>query len=54
MEWRALTVCLLDEVAEALRRKLGKSQDEFPLVKVCISDSSVSAYVSAYVELGAS
>lgn len=34
MEWRALTVCLLDEIAVALRRKLGKTEEEFPLVKV--------------------
>lgn len=34
VEWRALTVCLLDEVAAALRKKLGKSEEEFPLVKV--------------------
>lgn len=34
MEWRALTVCLLDEVAAALRQKLGKTEKEFPLVKV--------------------
>lgn len=47
MEWRALTVCLLDEVAEALRRKLGKSQDEFPLVKVCLFDSTLDSHVSA-------
>ena len=35
MEWRALTVCLLDEIATALRKKLGKTEKEFPLVKVC-------------------
>ena len=35
VEWRALTVCLLDEVAATLRQKLGKSEEEFPLVKVC-------------------
>ena len=34
VEWRALTVCLLDEVADALRKKLGKTEEEFPLVKV--------------------
>ncbi|CAM9180845.1 unnamed protein product [Scytosiphon promiscuus] len=34
VEWRALTVCLLDEVAAALRKKLGKSEEEFPLVKM--------------------
>ena len=35
VEWRALTVCLLDEVAGALRQKLGKTAEDFPLVKVC-------------------
>lgn len=34
VEWRALTVCLLDEVAAALRQKLGKTEKDFPLVKV--------------------
>lgn len=34
VEWRALTVCLLDEIATALRKKLGKTEQEFPLVKV--------------------
>ncbi|CAM9835300.1 unnamed protein product, partial [Ectocarpus sp. 8 AP-2014] len=34
VEWRALTVCLLDEVAAALRQKLGKTEKEFPLVKM--------------------
>lgn len=34
MEWRALTVCLLDEIATTLRKKLGKTEKEFPLVKV--------------------
>lgn len=35
VEWRALTVCLLDEIAYALRQRLGKTVEEFPLVKVC-------------------
>ncbi len=34
IEWRALTVALLDEVAKVIRRKLKLSEDEFPLVKV--------------------
>jgi hypothetical protein len=34
VEWRALTVCLLDLVGEAARTKLGKSAAEFPLAKV--------------------
>eukprot|EP00903_Cladosiphon_okamuranus_P015737 g14525.t1 len=34
VEWRALTVCLLDEIAAALRKKLGKTEKEFPLVKI--------------------
>ncbi|CAM9237566.1 unnamed protein product [Discosporangium mesarthrocarpum] len=34
VEWRALTVSLLDEVASTLRRRLGKSEEEFPLVKM--------------------
>lgn len=37
VEWRALTVCLLDEIAVALREKLGKTENEFPLVKVRVS-----------------
>ena len=34
IEWRSLTVQLLDQIAENVRKKLNKSQDEFPLVKV--------------------
>ncbi|MBM3382592.1 MAG: DUF1688 family protein [Betaproteobacteria bacterium] len=34
VEWRALTVMLLDQVAERLRLKMGKSEAEFPLAKV--------------------
>jgi len=34
VEWRALTVALLDRVAEAVRRKLGRSAEELPLAKV--------------------
>jgi hypothetical protein len=34
VEWRALTVILLDHIAEALRKKLGLSAAELPLVKV--------------------
>jgi hypothetical protein len=34
IEWRALTVALLDELAKVIQRKLKLSQDEFPLAKV--------------------
>jgi hypothetical protein len=34
VEWRALTVTLLDRLAILVRERLGKSADEFPLVKV--------------------
>ncbi|EWM21139.1 Protein of unknown function DUF1688 [Nannochloropsis gaditana] len=34
VEWRALTVVLLDEVARRLREKLGASEKSLPLVKV--------------------
>ena len=34
VEWRALTVTLLDHLAILVRERLGKSADEFPLVKV--------------------
>jgi len=34
IEWRALTVALLDRIAIAVRDRLGKSADEFPLAKI--------------------
>lgn len=34
VEWRALTVVLLDKVAQRVREKLGRSEDDFPLAKV--------------------
>lgn len=34
IEWRALTVALLDELAKVIQRKLKLSDDEFPLAKV--------------------
>jgi hypothetical protein len=34
IEWRALTVNLLDKIADIVREKLGKDQNEFPLAKV--------------------
>ncbi len=34
VEWRALTLVLLDEIAARVREKLGKSAAEFPLAKV--------------------
>lgn len=34
IEWRALTVCLLDQVADLVRERLGLSPLDFPLAKV--------------------
>ena len=34
VEWRALTVALLDRLAVRVRERLGKSADEFPLARV--------------------
>ncbi|MEN9221767.1 MAG: URC4/urg3 family protein [Thermostichus sp. BF3_bins_97] len=34
VEWRALTVILLDQVAALIREKLGRSPQELPLVKI--------------------
>ena len=34
VEWRALTVTLLDRLAALVRERLGKSADDFPLAKV--------------------
>jgi hypothetical protein len=34
IEWRALTVALLDEVAQAVRTRLGKTEEELPLACV--------------------
>ncbi|WP_341529610.1 URC4/urg3 family protein [Nostoc sp. UHCC 0302] len=34
VEWRALTVILLDEIAATVREKLGMSPEELPLVKI--------------------
>lgn len=34
MEWRALTVAAMDEVAAAFRALVGKTEEELPLVKV--------------------
>jgi hypothetical protein len=34
VEWRALTVALLDRLARRVRDRLGRSADEFPLAKV--------------------
>lgn len=34
VEWRALTVALLDEVAALIRQRLGRSREELPLAKV--------------------
>jgi hypothetical protein len=34
VEWRALTVALLDRLAPRVRERLGKSQQEFPLACV--------------------
>jgi hypothetical protein len=34
VEWRALTVALLDRVAPLVREKLGLTAEDFPLAKV--------------------
>jgi hypothetical protein len=34
IEWRALTVALLDRLAERVRERLGKTAEEFPLARV--------------------
>ena len=34
VEWRALTVALLDRLVPLVRERLGKSADEFPLAKL--------------------
>lgn len=34
VEWRALTVCLLDRIAERVRSKLGRTQEDLPLASV--------------------
>ncbi len=34
VEWRALTVCLLDRVAERVRSRLGRTQEDMPLTSV--------------------
>ncbi len=34
VEWRALTVCLLDRIADRIRHRLEMSSSEFPLVKI--------------------
>ncbi len=34
IEWRALTVCFLDLIGEAVQKNLGKTPQEFPLAKV--------------------
>ncbi len=34
VEWRALTVCLLDRIADAIRQQLNLSTAELPLVKI--------------------
>jgi hypothetical protein len=34
IEWRSLTIIILDKIAEILRQKLNLTSQEFPLVKV--------------------
>jgi len=34
VEWRAMTVCLIDKLAEKVQQELGKSKEELPLMKV--------------------
>ena len=48
VEWRALTVTLLDELAVLVRERLGKSADDFPLVKVLEGGSWVAGREIAF------
>jgi hypothetical protein len=34
VEWRALTIALLDRLASRVRERLGKTAEEFPLARV--------------------
>jgi hypothetical protein len=34
VEWRALTVVMLDQIGDRVRQQLGQSPDELPLIKV--------------------
>jgi len=34
VEWRAMTVCLLDLLADMVRERLGKTKEELPLMKI--------------------
>jgi len=34
VEWRAMTICLIDILAEEVRKQLGKTSEELPLMKV--------------------
>jgi len=34
VEWRAMTICLIDKVAEEIRKQLGKTKEELPLMSV--------------------
>ena len=34
VEWRALTVHLLDQIGEQVQKRLGKTPEQFPLAKV--------------------
>jgi len=34
VEWRALTVCLIDRLADEMRKKLGLTKEQLPLAKV--------------------
>merc|ERR1719350_862670 len=34
VEWRAMTVCLIDKVAEGIRKRLGKTVEELPLMSI--------------------
>jgi len=34
VEWRALTLCLLDRIAPLVRERLGVEEESFPLAKV--------------------
>jgi len=48
VEWRALTVTLLDHLAILVRERLGKSTDEFPLAKVLEGGSWAAGREIAY------
>ena len=42
VEWRALTIALIDKVAEGVRRRLGRTAETFPLVCVMEGGTSIA------------